>query len=263
MEYHLSHAMILEGPDPEANLALAKRLAQQAVCTAQGRRPCGMCRDCVKALGGSHPDIAVYGGKGGSRSFHVGQIRDSAAVMPNEAQAKVYILDGADNMTEQAQNALLKVLEEPPSYVVFLLTCGAASSLLPTVRSRAQIFRVQEEDNPQPEESEVFLLAESMAKAVPSAREYELVSKTGKLTKDKELFRGVLKELVLIFRDACALAAGGESQITASEAAGYLAQRLTRKRLMTLLETASEAQAMLERNVNQNLLAAWLCAKLK
>ena len=110
--------------------------------------------------GRQHPDIAVYGGKGGSRSFHVEevrQIRDSAAVMPNEAQAKVYILDGADHMTEQAQNALLKVLEEPPSYVIFLLTCGAASSLLPTVRSRAQIFRVQKEDNPQTEESEAFL----------------------------------------------------------------------------------------------------------
>ena len=228
MEYHLSHAMILEGPDPEANLALAKKLAQQAVCTAGGRRPCGVCRDCVKAAGGSHPDIAVYGGKGGSRSFHVEevrQIRDSAAVMPNEAQAKVYILDGADHMTEQAQNALLKVLEEPPSYVIFLLTCGAASSLLPTVRSRAQIFRVQKEDNPQTEESEAFLLAESMAKAVPSAREYDLVS--------------------------------------ASQAAGYLAQRLTRKKLMALLEAVLEAQAMLERNVNQTLLAAWMCAKLK
>jgi len=146
MEYHLSHAMILEGPDPEANLALAKKLAQQAVCTAGGRRPCGVCRDCVKAAGGSHPDIAVYGGKGGSRSFHVEevrQIRDSAAVMPNEAQAKVYILDGADHMTEQAQNALLKVLEEPPSYVIFLLTCGAASSLLPTVRSRCTELNMQ------------------------------------------------------------------------------------------------------------------------
>ena len=102
-------------------------------------------------------------------------------------------------MTEQAQNALLKVLEEPPSYVIFLLTCGAASSLPPTVRSRAQIFRIQKEDNPQTEESEAFLLAESMAKAVPSAREYDLVSKTGTLTKDKELFRAVLKELALIF----------------------------------------------------------------
>ena len=166
-------------------------------------------------------------------------------------------------MTEQAQNALLKVLEEPPSYVIFLLTCRAASSLLPTVRSRAQIFRVQKEDNPQTEENEAFLLAESMAKAVPSAREYDLVSKTGTLTKDKELFRAVLKELALIFRDACALAAGGESQVTASQAAGYLAQRLTRKKLMALLEAVLEAQAMLERNVNQTLLAAWMCAKLK
>lgn len=266
MEYHLSHAMILEGADPEENLALAKGLAQKAVCTAQGQRPCGACRDCLKALNGSHPDIAVYGGKGGSRSFHVEevrQIRDSASVMPNEAQTKVYILDGADNMTEQAQNALLRVLEEPPAHVMFLLTCTAASSLLPTVRSRAQIFHTQGADNLEPRNSEAFMLAESMAKAVPSAREYELVSKTGKLVKDKELFRSVLKELTLIFRDACALAAGGETQVAQSESAGYLAQRLTRKKLMALLDTAGQAQAMLERNVNQALLATWLCAKLK
>lgn len=262
----MSHAMILEGPDPEKNLDLAKALAQQAVCAAQGTRPCGTCRDCRKALSGNHPDIAVYGGKGSARSFHVEeirQIRDSAAVMPNEAQTKVYILDGADNMTEQAQNALLKVLEEPPAHVMFLLTCGAAASLLPTVRSRAQIFRTEETDNPKPGSSEAFLLAESMAKSVPSAREYELVSQTGKLTKDKELFRGVLKGLVFIFRDACALAAGGETQLTQSESAGYLAQRLTRKKLMALLDAVGQAQAMLERNVNQTLLATWLCAKLK
>ena len=68
----MSHAMILEGADPEENLALAKGLAQKAVCTAQGQRPCGACRDCLKALNGSHPDIAVYGGKGGSRSGRSG-----------------------------------------------------------------------------------------------------------------------------------------------------------------------------------------------
>lgn len=158
---------------------------------------------------------------------------------------------------------MLKVLEEPPSYVIFLLTCGAASSLLPTVRSRAQIFRVQKEDNPQTEESEAFLAGGKHGQGRSIRQRVCLVSKTGTLTKDKELFRAVLKELALIFRDACALAAGGESQVTASQAAGYLAQRLTRKKLMALLEAVLEAQAMLERNVNQTLLAAWMCAKLK
>lgn len=108
---------------------------------------------------------------------------DSAAVMPNEAQAKVYILEGADHMTEQGPKRLAKGVGGAAVLRDIFADLRAASSLLPTVRSRAQIFRVQKEDNPQTEESEAFLLAESMAKAVPSAREYDLVSKTGTLTR--------------------------------------------------------------------------------
>ena len=265
MEFHLSHAMMVEGPDPAKNLEFAKTIARQAVCASQGERPCGVCRDCEKALKGIHPDIAVFGGKQGSRSFHVEeirQIRESASVMPNEAQIKVYLLADAENMTEQAQNALLKILEEPPAHVMFILTCTATSSLLPTIRSRVQLLRPGGEADPKREE-EASGLAEEMALAVPSGREYELVSKTGKLVKDKELFGKVLKELILIFRDACALSAGSSIQTAGSKSAEYLAQRLTRKKIMAMLETVRQAQAMMERNVNQNLLAAWLCARLK
>lgn len=258
--------MILEGPDPEANLALAKKLAQQAVCTAGGRRPCGVCRDCVKAAGGSHPDIAVYGGKGGKPFLSrgggpadPGLCRGNAQRGPGQGLypgwSRPYDGAGPKRLAKGVGGAavLRDIFADLRGGVLTAAHCPFPGA-----------------DFPRPEGGQSsdggkrgVLLAESMAKAVPSAREYDLVSKTGTLTKDKELFRAVLKELALIFRDACALVAGGESQVTASQAAGYLAQRLTRKKLMALLEAVLEAQAMLERNVNQTLLAAWMCAKLK
>ena len=261
---HVSHFYLISGPEGSGKHTLAKLLGAAILCQGEDK-PCGRCTPCRKVMDGSHPDFITVDDPE-KKTVTVDLIRQARAdvyIQPNESEYKIYMFPRAQDMGLPGQNALLKILEEPPKYGVFLLLTDNPDKLLPTVRSRAQIFRIQKEDNPQTEESEAFLLAESMAKAVPSAREYDLVSKTGTLTKDKELFRAVLKELALIFRDACALAAGGESQVTASQAAGYLAQRLTRKKLMALLEAVLEAQAMLERNVNQTLLAAWMCAKLK
>ena len=260
----IGHAYLFCGTRGTGKTSIAKLFAKSVNCEHPvDGSPCGECASCKAIAEGRSMNVIEIDAASNNGVDNIREIVNEVAYSPTEGKYRVYIIDEVHMLSAGAFNALLKTLEEPPSYVIFLLTCGAASSLLPTVRSRAQIFRVQKEDNPQTEESEAFLLAESMAKAVPSAREYDLVSKTGTLTKDKELFRAVLKELALIFRDACALAAGGESQVTASQAAGYLAQRLTRKKLMALLEAVLEAQAMLERNVNQTLLAAWMCAKLK
>lgn len=84
--------------------------------------------------GGGHPDIEEAGGDGGVRSFHIEEVRrlrDTAYVLPNEAAYRVLILSEAQNMTEQAQNALLKILEEPPRHVIFLLTCENRRSCCP------------------------------------------------------------------------------------------------------------------------------------
>ena len=138
----MSHAMILEGPILKRIWLWQRGWPRRRFAPPRGsvlRRLPGL----PEGFGTAATQISPFTAVGGSRSFQmeeVRQIRDSASVMPNEAQTKVYILDRADNMTEQAQNALLKVLEEPPAHVMFLLTCTAASSLLPTVRSRRRFF---------------------------------------------------------------------------------------------------------------------------
>ena len=151
----LSHAYLLIA-EPEAGYADARTLAQAMVCSApEGTsRPCGLCRDCRKAEKGIHPDVITVDrlpdDKGKPRrEIYVDQIRDivaDAVVMPNEANRKVYILRSADCMNAAAQNALLKILEEPPRFVSFVLVAQSAVPLLETVRSRCVTLHRNGED---------------------------------------------------------------------------------------------------------------------
>lgn len=138
----LSHAYMLVWPEGPERDAAARRLAAALLCQAQDA-PCGVCRDCRKALEGIHPDVALVarerGEKGRSQEIKVGQIRAMTAdaqLAPNEAARKVYIIDEAERMNPKAQDALLKALEDPPGHACFILCTAAADGLLPTVRSR-------------------------------------------------------------------------------------------------------------------------------
>ena len=129
----LSHAYIVSGE------LLADTLAMAAVCLGDGECPCRVCAHCVKASRDIHPDIAVVAKIPPGREIVVDQIRalqKDVYVVPNEAERKVYIIDCAETMNTAAQNALLRILEEPPRHVVFILKTENSAALLPTVRSR-------------------------------------------------------------------------------------------------------------------------------
>lgn len=140
---HLSHAYMIVGPESEQRRKTVSSLSAALLCPEENA-PCGLCRDCRKAYAGIHPDMIFIERlpkeKGVlHQNILVDQIRDvakDAVVSPNEALRKIYILPEADRMNRDAQNALLKVLEEPPTHAAFLLCTAAGDALLPTVRSR-------------------------------------------------------------------------------------------------------------------------------
>ena len=132
MNGRLSHAYIAGG-------IYADLVAMAAVCAGDGDRPCYTCRHCEKASRGLHPDILQVNRFDKKREILVDQIRElskDVIRVPGEASAKVYIVNEADTMNIAAQNALLRILEDPPGYAVFVLSTDNPKALLPTVRSR-------------------------------------------------------------------------------------------------------------------------------
>lgn len=136
--------MILSSPSREEALAAARQIAAAAVCLRGSDVPCGVCRGCRKAAAGTHPDVIPVRrltDKSGTprRELTVAQIRElslDAQVLPGEAERKVYIIEEAELLNLNAQNAALKLLEEPPRTVIFLLCVCNPELLLETVRSR-------------------------------------------------------------------------------------------------------------------------------
>jgi len=136
----LSHAYLITGAEGSGKGTLARMLAKAMLCESGGEKPCGLCAHCRKAQRGIHPDIIYLEEKGReNREITVLQVRELITgmyTMPNEAERKVYIIDNAGKMNISAQNALLKILEEPPSYGALLLVEENPLLLLDTIRSR-------------------------------------------------------------------------------------------------------------------------------
>lgn len=145
----ISHAYIVSSASRELREREAKRLAAAMVCAAEGDRPCEACKNCRKAFSDIHPDIIMVEGrqeKGKKKTvIPVDRIREIAAdasIMPNEAERKVYIIFDADAMNINAQNAILKLLEEPPGGVSLILCAENVEALLSTVRSRCTEIQI-------------------------------------------------------------------------------------------------------------------------
>lgn len=144
----LSHAYIIAGPAGTGKHELAGQLAAAWVCASEEDRPCGVCAGCRKAMAGIHPDITWLRPPEGKREITVDQVRAlraSAYIRPNEADRKVYLIDRADAMNPNAQNAMLKLLEDGPAYAAFALLTQNALALLPTVRSRCEVLSLAPE----------------------------------------------------------------------------------------------------------------------
>ncbi|MCR4739407.1 MAG: DNA polymerase III subunit delta' [Lachnospiraceae bacterium] len=142
----VTHAYLLAGEKGLGKKKIAKTFAMALECTGTGDRPCMECEHCRQALSGSEPDIITVTHEKES-VIAVGEIRDQIVddvyIKPYSSDRKIYIIPEAEKMNVQAQNALLKTLEEPPAYTVIILLTDNPQALLPTIISRCTVLTLK------------------------------------------------------------------------------------------------------------------------
>ena len=142
----VSHAYILDGEEGAGKNMLARAFAQTLQCERGGTEPCGECHSCKQAMSGNQPDIiTVTHEKPASIGVEDirGQLCGDIQIKPYSSPYKIYIVDEAEKMTVQAQNALLKTIEEPPVYGVIMLLTTNADAFLPTILSRCVTLKLR------------------------------------------------------------------------------------------------------------------------
>jgi DNA polymerase-3 subunit delta' len=143
-EGRLAHALIFSGPEGIGKRTLALDLARALDCPdPEGGRGCGRCSSCRRILAGTHPDVRMISLEDDAHEIKIAQVREVRAGLELgsvDGGSRVFVIDPAERMSRGASNALLKSLEEPPARTHFILITTNAQDLLPTIRSRCQIY---------------------------------------------------------------------------------------------------------------------------
>lgn len=142
----ISHAYLLQGEKLSGKRMIADIFARALQCESDEEKPCNKCRSCKQSMNGNHPDI-IYVEHDKPNVISVDnvrtQINGDIAIKPYSGPHKIYIMDEAEKMNTQAQNALLKTLEEPPEYAVILLLTTSVEAMLPTILSRCVVLDIK------------------------------------------------------------------------------------------------------------------------
>ncbi|MBQ8585712.1 MAG: hypothetical protein IJ452_05450 [Butyricicoccus sp.] len=202
--------VLLCDPSGISNEPLAEALASALLCTGTNP-PCGGCAACIKLRADSHPDLIVIDeGDSEIKVDTARQIRDEAYIRPNEGGRKVFLIRHADRMNPIAQNALLKVLEEPPRDVFFVLTAMQPGVILQTIRSRCSIYHLEPPTDELPDDAVLDLLAPFL-RAMTERDEYRMAVAAQNLSKmNKAEFRAAMALLTTALRDAILAASAPE-----------------------------------------------------
>ncbi len=141
------HAFCLFGDKGLGKKTMATYISALILCEEKGKSPCLKCKSCRMMLSGVHPDVRTVSHNSEEKGFSVGNLREIVAdsyIFPNDGEKKIYILQDCENMQKQAQNALLKIIEEPPKHCVFIFTAKEKETFLPTIISRVVSFKMGE-----------------------------------------------------------------------------------------------------------------------
>ena len=259
------HAVLIDGASEEERENLARLTARMIVCENKDRTPCGECEHCRKAKEGVHPDIITIKKPDDKKRFVKDDVKKMVAdayLTPNEATTKVFIVKEMQQMTEESQNLLLKILEEPPRYTAFVLTSDNSNAVIGTVLSRVVRLRMGKSASAEYSEKAMSVVKNFVA-AVLSPYEYNRIEATAPLDGNKALTEEVLSLLLCVLRDSVVIKSNGKVLLDSlKNESEKLSYSLTLDRILKMYEVIDELLKSLSNNPNYTLLSAVLCAKI-
>lgn len=296
------HAIIIEGESGLGKKTFADIIAKTIICEhSENGLACEVCSGCKKVEKGIHPDVVYPEKTGVLQTYNIAtvrKIRNDVYIVANESKVKVYILSDIDNIGIPAQNALLKVLEEPPKNVIFIITCTSSTNILPTIRSRTQKFILKPVTQNELYDylmekyltanaeklssiirisrgniglakkimesidgEQLVELAKKFALALVSSKEFDMLSLTPQILENKKNFTLVLNSLNVILRDALVLSVNCSFE-KFDDCAKILSERLSTEQILSLSSVISQTRSYIEKNVNMMTLTTYFCSEL-
>ena len=302
----VSHAYILSGEAGMGRKSLANAFALSLLCEKGKPEPCMQCHACRQVLSGNHPDL-IYVTHEKPASIGVDEIREqinnTIMIRPYSSYYKIYIVDEAEKMTVQAQNALLKTIEEPPEYAVILFLTNTLDVLLQTVRSRCIIMNLRSVDTKliqqylmqkyqlpdyqarvcaayaQGNVGKAIMMATSehfremqdfllrLLKRVDDMEVYEIVAAIHDMTTYKMDIRDLIDLMMVWYRDVLILKATEDiNQLVYQDEHKYLQKKATTSSyegLNNIMEALEKAKVRLNANVNFDITMEMLLLTIK
>ncbi len=298
----MPHSVLFAGPKGVGKSMVAKVLGAALLCSNQKDRPCGVCHSCQQMSYGSHPDFLFIAPDGANIKIEqIRTLQQEVSMAPYISQRRVCIIDGAELMTTQAANSLLKVLEDPPGEIVFILIAANRQMLLPTIISRCMIISFQTLDDhvlaqalmakghlPQPSEvaarlsggrlgiALAMLEPEGLAlrnqaleimENVMEAKMEILWHRAALLEKmERDEILQIIKYITYILRDILLLVTGQGRQLLFNidivEDLGELADKWNEKQLVRAIKAVEAARRALQANANTRLTSEALLIKI-
>lgn len=302
----VAHSWLMSGADGAGKKVSAKYTAMWLLCDEkQNGLPCGKCRNCSRVLRDIHPDVIYPEKTGKTQSYSADTVRstiEDCFTAPNDGLRKIYIFPDCNNINQTAQNALLKIIEEPPDHVYFIFTAVNKSVFLPTILSRVTSISIGEcseeecsaalsaDGDYTPEDISEAVSAyhgnigrcrdylekgvyyslcdtvRSISSAMIQNNEYEILKQLSAL-KNRDAMKQVLDMLDDVIRDALVFRVkGAEAELLSccTESARALSARLTRSAIEGIHEFLVRARSWcsISANINMNAAACAVSARL-
>lgn len=298
------NSLLIYGEKGLGKKTAADYISASLLCEQGNGTPCGECKSCKMILHKTHPDVTYALPSGKSGNYKIDTLREiveSAPVMPNEGRFKIYIIADMDNTLVSAQNALLKLIEEPPDHCVIILTAVSRSSLLPTIISRVVSLSVHEVSKDSCEKAlaqygykaedirkcieilggnigkcksyldgedivDAVTITKNITDAVISGDEYLMLKEFSELTGAKSMTLTVLKLLCEVIRDAMSANAGCDENIlisTYKNGAVRLSEHISKMKVRKIYLVINKYIERINSNGNLSLALNALCSEIK